>query len=706
MTQKLGNGFEFFNQKSAVKTNNFNEKVYTAKFNNVTTAGPEVVVSTAEGKRENAVKSLACWIWRPTGKDQGIFDSGCSRHMTGNKSYLTDYQDIDGGFVAFAGSPKGGKITGKGKIRTGKLDFEDVYFVKELKFNLFSISQMCDKKNSVLFTETECLVLSPDFKLLAKSQVLLKVPRQNNMYSFDLKNVVPSGDPLGKFDGKANEGFLVGYSINSKAFRVFNSRTRKFGLVKASDHEYILLPLMLSNSLLSSSSQSIDNKDADEVPGKGNDDLSERNGQKRKRELQIKKMTSMSTGLFDDAYDDREEVGAEADLNNLETTMNVSSIPITRIHKDHIIEQIIRYLHSTPLTRRMSQQNIDELGLVWTLVDLPKGKRAIGTKWVYRNKKYEKGIVVRNKVRLVAKGYTQEEGIDYDKMVVKSAFLYGTIKEEVYVCQPPGFEDPQFPDKVYKIEKALYGLHQAPRAWYETLSTYLLENRYRRGTIDKTLFIKKDRAMNSKMIPDEFSNMESSLLLRIRRYNKGGWNLQLPSINTVLKQTSLQAHFEKGDKESTAIIDGKVKVVSEASIKRHIKLEDCDGPDFTGFAENEEELHLVQDRCNRLSGGMSMSLRNLILFIALEKDYTVELDISTTNVPVSTAGVEVSTASPEVKTTTESLVYIRRSAVKRKDKGKAISKRSPTLFIKKSKLQLEHERTLGWKRFEIARTTK
>ncbi|GJR06655.1 putative ribonuclease H-like domain-containing protein [Tanacetum coccineum] len=154
------------------------------------------------------------------------------------------------------------------------------------------------------------------------------------------------------------------------------------------------------------------------------------------------------------------------------------------------------------------------------MVDLPNGKRAIGTKWVFRNKKDERGIVVRNKARLVAQGYTQEEGIDYDEvfapvarieairlflayasfmgfivyqMDVKSAFLYGTIEEEVYVCQPPGFEDPQFPDKVYKVEKALYGLHQAPRAWYETLSTYLLENRFRRGTIDKTLFIKKDK---------------------------------------------------------------------------------------------------------------------------------------------------------------------------------------------------------------------
>ncbi|GKG07997.1 putative ribonuclease H-like domain-containing protein, partial [Tanacetum coccineum] len=156
----------------------------------------------------------------------------------------------------------------------------------------------------------------------------------------------------------------------------------------------------------------------------------------------------------------------------------------------------------------------------WRLVDLPKGKHAIGTKWVYRNKKDERGIVVRNKARMVAQGYTQEEGINYDEvfthvdrieairlfftyasfigfivyqMDVKSAFLYGTIKEEVYVCQPLGFEYPQFIDKVYKVEKALYGLHQALRAWYETLFTYLLENGFRRGLIDKTLFIKKSK---------------------------------------------------------------------------------------------------------------------------------------------------------------------------------------------------------------------
>ncbi|GKC26416.1 ribonuclease H-like domain-containing protein [Tanacetum coccineum] len=114
--------------------------------------------------------------------------------MTENKALLTDYQDIDGGFVAFGGNTRGGKIIGIGKIRTNKIDFEDVLFVKELKFNHFSVSQMCDKKNSILFTETECLVLSPDFKLIDESQVLLRVPRQKNMYSFDLKNVVPSRD--------------------------------------------------------------------------------------------------------------------------------------------------------------------------------------------------------------------------------------------------------------------------------------------------------------------------------------------------------------------------------------------------------------------------------------------------------------------------------------------------------------------------------
>ncbi|GJS53609.1 ribonuclease H-like domain-containing protein [Tanacetum coccineum] len=108
------------------------------------------------------------------------------------KAYLSDYEDFNGGFVAFGSDPKGGKITGKGKIKTANLDFDDVYFVDELKFNLFFVSQMCDKKNSVLFTKSECLILSPSFKLLMESQVVLRAPRKDE-YSLDLKNIVPFG---------------------------------------------------------------------------------------------------------------------------------------------------------------------------------------------------------------------------------------------------------------------------------------------------------------------------------------------------------------------------------------------------------------------------------------------------------------------------------------------------------------------------------
>ncbi|GKD41205.1 ribonuclease H-like domain-containing protein [Tanacetum coccineum] len=181
------------------KQHNLKEKVNTVK-GNVTTGGSKAVVSDNKGNEANVVKASACLVWRPKQKvldhgnlqlelqEKGVIDSGCARHMTGNKSFLPDYEEINGRFVAFRGDPKGGRITGKGKISTGKLDFEDVYFVKEIKFNLFSVSQICDKKNSVLFTDTECVVLSPNFKLLDENHVLLRVPRKDNMYSVDLKN--------------------------------------------------------------------------------------------------------------------------------------------------------------------------------------------------------------------------------------------------------------------------------------------------------------------------------------------------------------------------------------------------------------------------------------------------------------------------------------------------------------------------------------
>ncbi|GJX67393.1 putative ribonuclease H-like domain-containing protein [Tanacetum coccineum] len=205
--------------KPAFKPKNLKQDVKTSGVKNMTTAGKRAVVNTGKGKMDNDLKKSR-WVWRPKGnymdheskekgsfilkkfeygnpeiclQDHAVVDSGCSSHMTGNKAYLSDYEDYNGGFVAFGSDPKGGKITGKGKIRTANLDFDDVYFVDELKFNLFSVSQMCDKKNSVLFTDTECLILSPSFKLLDENQVVLRAPRQNGVYSLDLKNIVPSG---------------------------------------------------------------------------------------------------------------------------------------------------------------------------------------------------------------------------------------------------------------------------------------------------------------------------------------------------------------------------------------------------------------------------------------------------------------------------------------------------------------------------------
>ncbi|GJS46711.1 putative ribonuclease H-like domain-containing protein [Tanacetum coccineum] len=207
-----------------------------------------------------------------------------------------------------------------------------------------------------------------------------------------------------------------------------------------------------------------------------------------------------NTGIFGSAYDNDDldtynspyadqVVGAEADFNNIEPSTVVSSIPITRVHSINPKNQIFRDPRSVVQTRGMLKKNFGEheptkiaqafddeswveamqeellqfkIQKVWTLVDLPYGKKAIGTKWVYRNKNDERGIVVRNKDRL---------------MDVKSAFLYGTIEEEVYVSQPLGFADLEFLEKVYKVEKALYGLHQAPRACIRTSNTPMKTNK-------------------------------------------------------------------------------------------------------------------------------------------------------------------------------------------------------------------------------------
>nr|GEV25101.1 putative ribonuclease H-like domain-containing protein [Tanacetum cinerariifolium] len=287
------------NHNPSPKPSNFPQKVTTVK-------APQIHV--VKGQPQHDLK------------DKGVIDSGCSRHMIGNISYLFNFEAINGGYVAFGGNPKGGNIIGKRKIKSGKLEFDDVYFVKELKFNLFSV------------------------------------------------------------------------------------------------HRYLKDPSWI----------------------------------------------------------------------------------------EAMQEDLLQF----------------KMQKVWVLVDFPKGKRAIGSKWVFINKKDERDIVVRNKAPLVAQGHTQEEGIEYEEvfapiarikairlflayasfigfmvyqMDLKSAFLYETIKEEVYVCQPPGFEDLDYPDKVYKVVKALYGLHQAPKAWYEKLANYLLENGLQVKQKDDGIFISQDK---------------------------------------------------------------------------------------------------------------------------------------------------------------------------------------------------------------------
>ncbi|GKA70412.1 putative ribonuclease H-like domain-containing protein [Tanacetum coccineum] len=549
--------------KPAFRTKNLKQDVKTFGVQNMTTNGTRAVVNTGKGKMDTDLKKSR-WVWRPKGnymdhvsKEKGSFilknfeyvdpkgvnpeiclqdhtvvDSGCSSHMTGNKAYLSDYEDYNGGFLAFRSDPKGGKITGKGKIKTAYLDFDDVYLVDELKFNLFSISQMCDKKNRVLFTDTECLILSPSFKFLDKSQVVLRAPRQND------------GTPFVSTD-RSNTPYVSAASTSTGA--------------NAGESSFVYLggKIPIDASTLPNADLPIDPNMPD---------------------LEDASDTLPNDGIFNGAYDDDEDVGAVADFNNMDNTIAVSPIPTLRIHKDHPKGQIlgdptsavqtrgkiqkassaqqalVSYIHKQNRTNHKDHQNClfacflsqeepktisqalqDEswveamqeellqfkLQKVWVLVDLPYGKKVIGTKWVFRNKRDERSIVVKNKARLVAQGFRQEEGIDYDEvfapvarieairlflafasymgftvyqMDVKSAFLYGTIEEEVYVHQPPGFVDPAHPNKVYKVIKALYGLHQAPRAWYETLSSFLMENGFRRGTIDKTLFIKKKKS--------------------------------------------------------------------------------------------------------------------------------------------------------------------------------------------------------------------
>nr|GEV52548.1 hypothetical protein [Tanacetum cinerariifolium] len=537
--------------------------------------------------------------------------------MIGNKAYFVEYQDFNGGPVAFRGSK--GQITGKGKIRTRKLDFEDVYFVKELQhFNLFSVSQMCDKKNKAKAVSTACYVLNR--VLVTKPQnkthyelITGKIPIISYIRPFRCHaTILNTIDHLGKFEEKSDEGFLVGYSLNSKAFMVYNLETKRVeenlhinflenkhnvvgkgptwlidlnyltdsmnsqpvttenkanktaSLKEANNsaciqdnvdagnsdmeaehvQEYFVLPLWSSctSTVKSSKAKNGDQKLNGDTISKINKELVDQDDQAFFKELKrIKRQakeaddaTKTLRKIFTQGTEDLLlQAGATRAsitnyVNTANTPVNTASTPVntaspsknvsaagpyypdllTYANQDDSqipsLEDIYEVLNYGILTSASydaegavadfisleSTMNEDLLQFktqqVWILVDLPFRK----------------------------KGHRQEEEIDYDEvfapvarieaikiflafssyigfivyqMDVKSAFLYGKINEKVYVSQPSGFIDPKFPKKVYKVVKALYGLHQAPKAWYATLSTFLVKRR------EDRIFISQDK---------------------------------------------------------------------------------------------------------------------------------------------------------------------------------------------------------------------
>ncbi|GJU45927.1 putative ribonuclease H-like domain-containing protein [Tanacetum coccineum] len=424
-------------------------------------------------------------------------------------------------------------------------------------------------------------------------------------------------DKLGKFDGKSDEGFFVGYSLSSKAFRVYNIRTRKVqenlhiggngpkrlfdldsltqsmnyvpvvagtisndsagiqGVSESStssqqDQDWIAMPIWKDASYFGDASPNIvddaqiEDKDElhDEIDDseKTHDDSSLQNNGTADQQVNTARqevntgsrevstaLPEVNTATPEDlvgpssASEDSHMEDQEIELGNIPQSYEVPTTPHTRIHKDHPIEHVIGDVQSSVQTRRMktsysekgflsaiyegkSHQDLHtclfvcflsqeepkrisqalrdpawveamqeellqfKLQKVWILVDLPKGHRAIGTKWVYRNKKDERGIVIRNKARLVAQGHTQEEGIDYDEVFAPVARIEA-IRIFLAYASYMGFYCYKW---MFKL-KAIYGLHQVPRAWYDTLATYLLSNGFQRGQIDQTLFIKSQK---------------------------------------------------------------------------------------------------------------------------------------------------------------------------------------------------------------------
>ncbi|KAI3767016.1 hypothetical protein L2E82_17097 [Cichorium intybus] len=299
--------------------------------------------------------------------------------------------------------------------------------------------------------------------------------------------ILKQGEQQSKFEAKSNDGIFLGYSAVSKAFRIFNVNKRKHSVL-----EELLSPI---------SSSPVESCPVPTVLSSTDDPSSSFSADMTPHESHSPNDLSPGPSASPEAHSD-----VSAPLINVKYEEPSHSQHIPTV-KDHPITQVIGDVTSGVRTRRQVSSSFclyvnfvslvepkkmddtlldadwikamqDELHeferhKVWTLVPLPQGKTITGTRWVFRNKMDEDGIVIRNKARLVAQGFTQMEGLDF------------------YLKQPPGFCNDAFPDHVYRLEKAVYGLKQAPRAWYDTLGSYHLGKGYHRGAIDNTPFIKR-----------------------------------------------------------------------------------------------------------------------------------------------------------------------------------------------------------------------
>ncbi|KAK2416401.1 putative mitochondrial protein [Trifolium repens] len=410
---------------------------------------------------------------------------------------------------------------------------------------------------------------------------------------------------LKKFDSKACKGIFIGYSERSKSYRVYNSET---------------------NTVEESMHVKFDDKEPDDKKSEPVKDLSGSD----ESEDEAPEYDNYIEPVEDSETQEATPSDAAQEHQTNEDNSEATEIPRNtfKYKSSHPEELILGNKNSPTKTRSNFRDEESLFGLVslikpkttnealsddawivameeelnqfkrndvWDLVPKPKHKNIIGTKWVYINKLNEQGEVTRNKARLVAQGYSQQEGIDFTEtyapvarleaiklllsyavnnditlyqMDVKSAFLNGVISEEVYVKQPPGFEDLANPDHVFRLKKSLYGLKQAPRAWYERLSTFLVNNGFEKGQVDNTLFrktLKKDILIIqiyvddiifgstnatlcknfSKLMQDEFEmsmieELKFFLGIQINQTKKGTFIHQSKYIKDLLKKFNLK----------------------------------------------------------------------------------------------------------------------------------------------------------------------